>query len=158
LHDVIEDTELTKDMISCIFGSTIANNVDDLTRITLDRKISSTETIKSLYLHNKKGLLLVKIFDRLHNMQTIRAKSLEKIEKITKETLTEFIIIIMYLEKTIPKMLQIEKELINLCYQNLLIKPSVPQDVKMVYEGDFRLIFPSIQNVEDQKNILYLTG
>lgn len=158
LHDAIEDTELTKDMISYIFGSTVANNVDDLTRIKLDRKVSSAETMKSLYLHNKKDLLLVKIFDRFHNMQTIGAKSPEKIEKITEETLTDFIIIIMYLGKTIPKMLKIEKELINLCYQNLLIKPPLPQDVKMIYEDGFQLFFPNFQNVEDQKSILYLMG
>ena len=84
-------------------------------------------------MQSKKDLLLIKIFDRLHNMQTISAKPPEKIQKITKETLKEFIIIIMDLGKTIPNILPIEKKIIKLCYQHLLIKQPVPQDLKMIY-------------------------
>ena len=158
LHDTLEDTELTKEMIAVIFNEQIASQVEDLTRIKPDRKISSTETIKSLHFQKKYDLLLIKIFDRLHNMQTIAAKSPEKIEKITEETLKEFIIIIMELGRIIPRILEIEKQIIRLCYQHLVIKQPVRQDLKMIYEDDFQLFFPNIQNDEDLKSILYLTG
>ena len=81
LHDTIEDTELTKEMIDYIFGFTIASQVEDLTRIKIDGKISVAEMVKSLWFQNKKDLLLIKYFDRLHNMRTINAKSPEKIQK-----------------------------------------------------------------------------
>jgi (p)ppGpp synthase/HD superfamily hydrolase len=146
LHDTLEDTDLTKENIAYIFGTTIANNVEDLTRVKKNHKISAVATIKSLYLQNKNDLLLIKIFDRLHNMQTIAVKSPEKIEKITKETLKEFIIVIMYLEKIIPRILEIEKKIVKLCCQYLFIKQPVPQDLKMIYEDNFQLFFPDIQN------------
>ncbi|MDJ1256754.1 MAG: HD domain-containing protein [Candidatus Midichloria mitochondrii] len=73
LHDCIEDTELTKEIIAKEFGNKIAGYVADLTRIKHDRKISSAE--------------MVKLCDRLHNMRTIAAKSTDKIQKTTLETL-----------------------------------------------------------------------
>ncbi|MGD0466724.1 MAG: HD domain-containing protein [Gammaproteobacteria bacterium] len=158
LHDTLEDTKLTKEMIGCIFGSTVANNVEDLTRVKTDQKISAAETMKSLYLQSKNDLLLIKIFDRLHNMQTISAKSPEKIEKITEETLKEFIIIIMSLGRIVPKILEIEKKIIKLCYRHLFIKQHLQQDLKMIYEDNFQLFFPNVQNGEDLKSTLCLMG
>lgn len=49
LHDVIEDTTLTEEMITSIFGEKVASQVEDLTRIKKDRKISSAEMVESLY-------------------------------------------------------------------------------------------------------------
>lgn len=91
LHDTIEDTELTKDMLEYIFDSNIANWVEDLTRIKFDRKISSAELIERLWLQKKKELLLIKLFDRAHNMQTINIKSQEKMKKTIYETLVTFL-------------------------------------------------------------------
>ena len=71
LHDTIEDTDLTQDLIEHIFDANIANKVEDLTRVKLDRKISSAEIVELLWLQKKEELLLVKFFDRLHNMKTI---------------------------------------------------------------------------------------
>jgi (p)ppGpp synthase/HD superfamily hydrolase len=75
LHDTIEDTVLTKEMITTIFDSRIANQVEDLTRIKKDRKISSAEMVELLWQQKKGELLLIKYFDRLHNMQTISASN-----------------------------------------------------------------------------------
>ncbi|WP_037214250.1 HD domain-containing protein, partial [Rickettsia tamurae] len=49
LHDTIEDTELTKEMVAQVFGDLVARQVEDLTRIKGDRKISSAEMIETLY-------------------------------------------------------------------------------------------------------------
>ena len=128
------------------------------TKIKSDREISARETVELLWKQKKRDLLLIKCFDRMHNRGTIAAKSPEKIEKITEETLKEFIIIIMELGRIIPRILEIEKQIIRLCYQHLVIKQPVRQDLKMIYEDDFQLFFPNIQNDEDLKSILYLTG
>ena len=98
LHDCIEDTLLTKKIIAKEFGNKIANQVEDLTRIKEGQKISSAEIVKILYNENKKDLLLVKLCDRLHNIQTIEAKPPDKIQKITLETLTTFLPLATYLE------------------------------------------------------------
>ena len=87
----------------------------DLTRIKHDRKISSAEMIKILYQENKKDLLLIKLCDRLHNMQTISAKPLDKIQKTTLETLHTFIPFASYI-----KMPDIQKQLNKYCMDTAL--------------------------------------
>ncbi|MFP3018715.1 MAG: HD domain-containing protein [Candidatus Tisiphia sp.] len=49
LHDTIEDTPLTEKMIAYIFGRQVASQVQDLTRIKIDRKISAVETVNLLF-------------------------------------------------------------------------------------------------------------
>ncbi|WP_425360623.1 HD domain-containing protein [Candidatus Tisiphia endosymbiont of Ceraclea dissimilis] len=115
LHDTIEDTDLTKEMIAEKFGINVANQVQDLTRIKgKGIKISSAETVELLYKEKKYDVLLVKLFDRLHNMQTIGAKSPEKIKKIVMETLNYFIILAPYLGVS-----GIEKQFYKLCWRVL---------------------------------------
>jgi len=112
LHDTIEDTELTFEMIRQLFGEVIAHQVMDLTRTTgVDgRKISSATTVKVLFEQKKYDLLLIKQFDRLHNMQTIGAKSHEAIRRIIGETIGHFIVLAAFLNTR-----SIEKELIQAC-------------------------------------------
>ena len=62
LHDTIEDTELTFSMIESIFSQEIASNVDDLTRIKADQKISAAELIETLWTEKKYDLVLVKFY------------------------------------------------------------------------------------------------
>ena len=111
LHDTIEDTSLTFEMIQSEFGLLVASQVADLSRIKVaDGKISSAEMVKSLWLQKKYDLLLVKLFDRLHNIQTIGVKSPEKIHKIIEETISAFLVLAVYLNIT-----DAEKEIIQLC-------------------------------------------
>ena len=56
LHDTIEDTVLTFSMIESIFDKEIATQVDDLTRIKIDRKISAAELIEKLWTEKKYDL------------------------------------------------------------------------------------------------------
>lgn len=93
LHDVVEDTEYTLDDIERIFGSTVARIVDGLTKIA---NISVTEDV-SLQAENFRKMLLtlnedirviiIKIADRLHNMQTMDSMRPDKQRKIASETL-----------------------------------------------------------------------
>ena len=92
LHDCIEDTALTFDMIKELFGSIVAEQVYDLTRVKAKgNKISSADLVDSLWQQQKYEVLLIKIFDRLHNMKTINSKSPEKIAKTVNETLRYFL-------------------------------------------------------------------
>ncbi|XVN41344.1 MAG: HD domain-containing protein [Rickettsia endosymbiont of Argas persicus] len=98
LHDCIEDTLLTKEMIIQEFGHKIANQVEDLTRVKNDKKISAAEMVKILYQQQKQELLLIKLFDRLHNIQTVGAKPPEKGWRTILETLQVFLTVATYLK------------------------------------------------------------
>jgi (p)ppGpp synthase/HD superfamily hydrolase len=93
LHDCIEDTTLTSEMIAEIFNQEVANGVEDLTRIKNGVKVTAAETLVLLYgQKNKKEIINIKLCDRLHNMQTIGAMKLEKANKIIKETAISFLV------------------------------------------------------------------
>ncbi len=91
LHDTIEDTKLTKNMISKIFNHEIACYVEDLTRIKNGVKISPKEALDILYFEKKEEMLYIKMFDRLHNLKTIHVMPPMKQEKIMYETKEYFI-------------------------------------------------------------------
>ncbi|MDD9337953.1 MAG: HD domain-containing protein [Rickettsiaceae bacterium] len=129
LHDTVEDTTLTEEMIVQIFGSLVASQVEDLTRVKPYGKISAKETLDLLIKQEKYDVALIKIFDRIHNLQTLGAKSPEKALKIVKETIGYFIDICFYLE--IPTA---EQQLINLCYKNLPITPN-PSALEYTFLG-----------------------
>jgi len=79
-------------MVSDIFGLVIAGQVQDLTRIKFDgTKITAAETLLLAHTQNKMDIVHIKLFDRLHNMRTISAKSPEKARKIVEETLLYFV-------------------------------------------------------------------
>lgn len=158
LHDTIEDTELTFEMIQEVFGNIIASKVMDLTRIKKDgRKISSAEMIESLWLQKKKDLLLIKQLDRLHNMLTIGAKSQEKIQKIADETFNSFITFAMSEGNT-----TLEQTIYALCCKALSTEmisyellPSTVKDSALSYIEDnctHQLLSQVFQNVTDQTN------
>ena len=93
LHDVVEDTDYTLADIEQMFGETVARIVDGLTKISH----LSTDKNNSLQAENFRKMLLtlnedirviiIKIADRLHNMQTMGAMPPNKQVKIASETL-----------------------------------------------------------------------
>ncbi len=112
LHDTIEDTELTQDKIAVLFGELIAGQVEDLTRDKAYGKISAGEMIELLFKQKKYEVALIKIFDRIHNLQTVGVKSPEKIKKIITETLKDFLVLAAFLGIT-----AVEKRITQLCEQ-----------------------------------------
>ncbi len=65
----------------------------------------------NLLIQEKKyDIALIKVFDRLHNLQTINAKSPDKALKTVKETIESFLLIAAYLE-----IRTIEQQLLNVC-------------------------------------------
>ncbi|MCM1319813.1 MAG: RelA/SpoT family protein [Muribaculaceae bacterium] len=93
LHDVVEDTEYTKEDIEAVFGPKIASIVEGLTKISggiLGTNASmQAENFRKLLLSMSTDVrvVLIKMADRLHNMRTLGAMRHEKQFKIAGETL-----------------------------------------------------------------------
>ncbi|MDR0296803.1 MAG: HD domain-containing protein [Rickettsia sp.] len=114
LHDTLEDTILTENMITRVFGKQVASQVVDLTKLKSYGKVSSAETLNLLYRQKKHNVLLIKLFDRLHNIQTIGYKSPEKIKKIVGETVQSFLAVCTYFGY-----IKLENHLYELCYNSI---------------------------------------
>ena len=149
LHDIIEDTEVTVRVIQNTFGQRIAEMVDRLTRDRPDgSKLSVGEILNNSYQEKDREVLLIKLFDRLHNMQTLGVKSPEKIKKIADETLLIFIALAIYLE-----VVEIKQKLSELCIKEIftqqgLIPPVIQNTFSFV---NSRLSFPQdFQNEIEQ--------
>ena len=93
LHDVVEDTRFTLDEIERLMGNTVAKIVHGLTKISnlkKDKNISlQAENFRKmiLTLNDDVRVIIIKIADRLHNMQTMDAMPEYKQVKIASETL-----------------------------------------------------------------------
>ena len=93
LHDVVEDTAFSLDDIERLFGKTVARIVDGLTKISHlqhDKDVSlQAENFRKmlLTLNDDVRVIIIKIADRLHNMQTMDSMRTDKQEKIASETL-----------------------------------------------------------------------
>ena len=94
LHDTIEDTKTTYDVVLKEFGKEVADLVDGVTKISAleDKAVENyrAENFRKLILATSKDIrvLLVKLADRLHNMRTIKAfDSIEKQKRIARETM-----------------------------------------------------------------------
>ena len=93
LHDLIEDTDITYKNIKKEFGSDVANIVDGVTK--LDRiqynsnEEAKAEAIRKMVIAMSKDIrvLILKLADRLHNIQTIKYLTDHKQEQIASETL-----------------------------------------------------------------------
>lgn len=140
LHDTIEDTILTYADISKIFDKNIADSVERLTRIKPYGKISSGEMLNLLIQEQRYDIALIKVFDRLHNLQTINAKSTEKALETVKETIESFLLIAAYLE-----IRTVEQQLLNVCTN--FIKQHFPSEQKEIFQKvGLRNFFFKLQN------------
>ena len=93
LHDVVEDTDYTIEDMERLFGKTVAHIVEGLTKISSmsrENDISlQAENFRKLLLtmNDDVRVILIKIADRLHNMQTMDSMAEYKQAKIASETL-----------------------------------------------------------------------
>jgi GTP diphosphokinase / guanosine-3',5'-bis(diphosphate) 3'-diphosphatase len=92
LHDVVEDTDYTLNDIKEMFGITIANIIDGLTKIShvLDKDASlQAENFRKMLLTLSEDVrvIFIKLADRLHNMRTLDSMPEYKQIKIAGETL-----------------------------------------------------------------------
>ncbi len=94
LHDVIEDTTFNSTDIENNFGNEVSNIVSSLTKLTADEN----NLIENIDQKNMRRFLvsvakdvrvmIIKLADRLHNVETLRYLDPEKRKKIAQETLT----------------------------------------------------------------------
>ena len=93
LHDVVEDTEITLEEIKKEFGSTVAEIVDGLTKLSQIQFKSDyqkeSENIRKMLVSMSKDVrvILVKLADRLHNMRTLAPLAENRQLRIARETL-----------------------------------------------------------------------
>ena len=99
LHDIIEDTPVTAGMITDNFSWRIAQMVDMLTRDRPDgSKLSVEEILNNIYKVEDEEVLLIKLFDRFHNLLTINSLPQHKIKTMYDETLVNFLVIAVLFE------------------------------------------------------------
>lgn len=99
LHDVVEDTETTAQVLSEEFGFTVAELVEGVTKLRLSisprpaadsaRLEASNENLRKLLLASTKDyrVMLIKLADRLHNLRTLEFLAPEKQAEVARESL-----------------------------------------------------------------------
>ncbi len=93
LHDCIEDTDASHEEIEKLFGQTVAELVEGVTKLTRANFSTSEqaqmENLRKMFMAMSKDIrvVLIKIADRLHNMRTMQYQSPEKQLKKCRETM-----------------------------------------------------------------------
>ncbi len=100
LHDVVEDTVMTKEALAAEFGEDVAELVDGVTKLQklklqhtdnedAKRLEMQAENFRKMFLAMAKDIrvILIKLADRLHNMRTLEHQPPEKQQRIARETI-----------------------------------------------------------------------
>ena len=188
LHDCIEDVDgITTEVISEQFNPTVAFLVDGVTKIDKinfgnNKKLAEDASTKKLieYMCKDIRILIIKLADRLHNMQTLQFHKPEKQTEISKETRDFFVpfaeligaynikldledLSFLYLNHDeYIKMVKLERELIKdnrnmidevLCsISQLLNSKNVPFDVKLNVKNYYGL-YNRLKTYHEPENV-----
>jgi len=99
LHDTVEDTFVTLQDINNEFGSTVSALVDGVTKLNeqevgeFPNMNEQIETLRKMFtlMQTDVRIMVIKLIDRLHNMQTISFRKPAKQKTISKETLDVYV-------------------------------------------------------------------
>ena len=122
LHDAVEDTPLTIDEVGQQFGPSVQRLIDGLTKLLVHELTNKptineqVETLRKMFTIMQADIrvMVIKLADRLHNMQTVSFLSEERRREMAAETLDFYVKIANKL-----CMLDLEEELHGLCLQVL---------------------------------------
>lgn len=157
LHDVLEDTEITKEDIAHDFNQNVANLVDGVTKLSKmnfsskqEQNLANTRKIITGITEDVR-IIIIKLADRLHNMRTLQFKSEFKQKENALETMEIFVPLAYYIgayrikseledlslrylkpdmyKKIEERKLKIEEDS-NSCLQEMLLKIQVTSNVK----------------------------
>ena len=95
LHDVLEDTKVTSEEIRGLFGDDVVALVEGVTKLktltytSTDKEDIQAENYRKMFMAMAKDIrvIVIKLADRLHNLQTLEYKSKEKQLEKARETL-----------------------------------------------------------------------
>jgi GTP pyrophosphokinase len=141
LHDTIEDTKVTADEVREAFGDEVLFLVEGVTKLGSVRYHGTdrhNESLRKLFVATSEDIrvVIIKLVDRLHNMQTLEHVPKEKRLRIARETLEIYVPVAHRLG-----MGRIRKELEDLAF------PYVhPEEFKKVNE----LVKPRLKHAEEQ--------
>lgn len=96
LHDVVEDTAFTGYQLKALFGDRVAQIVAHVTHLRNGKmrklKLKKADTLAALLESGDTAALVVKLADRLHNMQTLKGhKNAARQREIAQETIDIFV-------------------------------------------------------------------
>ncbi|MBP9774012.1 MAG: HD domain-containing protein [Candidatus Peribacteraceae bacterium] len=99
LHDTVEDTDLTLHEIRDLFGPTVAHLIEGVTKLSadeLEEKSTLNEQIETLrkmftLMQDDIRIMVIKLFDRLHNMQTVSFLSEKSQQALARETMEVYV-------------------------------------------------------------------
>lgn len=93
LHDVIEDTPVSYDELKAQFGAEVADLAEGVTKLTrmpyTTREEEEYENLRKLFIATAKDIrvIIIKLYDRLHNVRTLQYRSERKQKEIAFETM-----------------------------------------------------------------------
>ena len=131
LHDVIEDTEYTREDIEKEFSPEVAVLVDGVTKLTQlslsqDKIEVQAENLRKMFLAMAKDIrvIIIKLADRLHNLRTLQYQTAAKQVEKARETMDIYAPLANRLGIS-----KIQVEMDDLCMQYLY--PDVYNDIRM---------------------------
>lgn len=148
LHDVIEDTSISKQELAKEFSQEVAELVDGVTKLSKLEDKSHAETQAEnvrkmlLAMANDLRVIIVKLADRLHNMQTLGSMPIEAKRRIAKETQEIYIPLANRLS-----MNSIRHQLETLCLKTIHpVRYRVISDAVKKARGNRKEIVSTLQN------------
>ncbi len=153
LHDVIEDTGVSKEELGTRFGEDVAELVDGVTKLakvgTQSKAEAQAENLRKMMLAMTQDIrvIIVKLADRLHNMRTLDVLAPEKRRRIARETLDIYAPLANRLG-----MNQVRIELEDLCFEALFpLRAPLIRKAVGVARGNRKDVLETIRQTLEQR-------